>query len=89
MNQRANMAGHSTPHFHNQLGVTRIEVGAKEFMCIGALPPFDHPHVYIDMGGALESVCPYCSTLFVYNASLHGGAIPAECVYHPETVADV
>jgi len=26
--------------------------------------------------------------LFVYNASLHGGAIPAECVYHPETVAD-
>jgi hypothetical protein len=56
-------------------------------MCIGALPPFDHPHVYIDMGAANESVCPYCSTLFVYDGALHGGADPAECVYHPEAVA--
>jgi len=81
------MAEHSTPHYHNQPGVARIRVGAKEFMCIGALPPFDHPHVYIDMGAANESVCPYCSTLFVYDGSLHGGADPAECVYHPEAVA--
>ena len=78
------MAEHSTPHFHNQPGVARIRVGAKEFMCIGALPPFDHPHVYIDMGAANEGVCPYCSTLFVYDAALHGGAAPAECVFHPE-----
>jgi len=39
------MAQHSTPHYHNQPGVARILVGAKEFMCIGALPPFDHPDV--------------------------------------------
>ena len=48
-------------------------------MCIGALPPFDHPHVYIDMGADGEAICPYCSTLYVYDASLHGHSDPAEC----------
>ena len=56
--------------------------GAKEFMCIGALPPFDHPHIFIDMGGESEAVCSYCSTHFVFDAKLHGGADPAECVLH-------
>ena len=64
------MAEHSTPHFHNTPGVAEIRVGAKEFMCIGALPPFDHPHVYLDMGEENEIVCPYCSTLFNYDPSL-------------------
>ena len=75
------MAQHSTPHFHNQSGVAQIRIGAKEFMCIGALPPFDHPHVYIDMGASNEAVCPYCSTHYVYDSALRGGADPAECVY--------
>ena len=44
------MAHASTPHFHNTEGLQKIEVGSKEFMCIGALPPFDHPHIFIDMG---------------------------------------
>jgi hypothetical protein len=48
-------------------------------MCTGALPPFDHPHIYIDMGGDAEAVCPYCSTLYVYDEALHGHANPAEC----------
>ncbi len=81
------MAEHSTPPFHNTPGVAEIRVGAKEFMCIGALPPFDHPHVYIDMGADTQAVCPYCSTLYVYDASLHGGAEPKECVYHAEEPA--
>jgi uncharacterized Zn-finger protein len=81
------MAAHSTPHFHNQPGAAQVRVGAKEFMCIGALPPFDHPHVYIDMGSARETVCPYCSTHYVYDETLHDGADPAECVYHPEAAA--
>jgi uncharacterized Zn-finger protein len=34
------------PHFHNEPGVAVIEIGAKKFMCIGALPPQDHPHVF-------------------------------------------
>jgi uncharacterized Zn-finger protein len=41
------MATHSTPHFHNQPGVPQVRVSAKEFMCVGALPPFDHPHIFI------------------------------------------
>ncbi len=81
------MSEHSTPHYHNQPGVKQVRVGAKEFMCVGALPPFDHPHVFLDMGAADEAICPYCSTLYVYDAALHGGADPAECVYHPESVS--
>jgi hypothetical protein len=48
------------------------------------LPPFDHPHIFIDMGDDNEAVCPYCSTHYVYEASLHGGCVPPECVYIPE-----
>lgn len=81
------MSDHSTPHFHNAPGVASVRVGAREFMCVGAPPPFDHPHIYIDMGAADEAICPYCSTLYVYDASLHGGADPAECVYHPKEAA--
>jgi uncharacterized Zn-finger protein len=83
--QVATMAHGSTPHFHNTEGLAQIEVGAKEFQCIGALPPFDHPHVYIDMGKDNDIVCPYCSTHYVYNASLAAGAaIPASAVYQAD-----
>jgi len=69
------------PHFHNTPGVPVIEIGSQEFMCIGALPPFDHPHVFLDMGDASEIICPYCSTLFRYAADLKAGeARPPECV---------
>ncbi|HWK14290.1 MAG TPA: zinc-finger domain-containing protein [Rhizobiaceae bacterium] len=66
------MAGHSIPHFQNDAGHHRIAIGVKEFKCVGALPPFDHPHVYLDMGDDNEKVCPYCSTLYVYDPSLKG-----------------
>ena len=55
------MAEHIVPHFHNDPGVAVIEIGAREFMCVGAKPPFDHPHVFLDMGGDREIICPYCS----------------------------
>lgn len=64
------MAGGETPKFHNELGVATIAIGAKEFQCIGASPPFDHPHVFIDMGGDEEAVCPYCSTLYRHDPGL-------------------
>jgi uncharacterized Zn-finger protein len=64
------MAGHSIPHFHNSAGHKVIEIGVKKFMSIGALPPFDHPHIYLDMGDDTEIVSPYCSTLFRYNPAL-------------------
>lgn len=67
------MAHSSTPHFHNTEGLRLIEVGSKEFMCVGALPPFDHPHVFLDMGKDTEIVCPYCSTLYKFSADLAPG----------------
>jgi uncharacterized Zn-finger protein len=77
------MADTGIPHFHNQSGVAVIHVGAREFMCIGAKPPFDHPHVFLDMGSDDEIVCPYCSTLFKYEASLPAGACtPPDCAHH-------
>jgi uncharacterized Zn-finger protein len=77
-------ADHATPHFHNQPGVRSVRVGAKEFMCVGALPPFDHPHIFIDMGDAEEAICPYCSTLYIHDAALHGHSDPAECEWRPQ-----
>lgn len=77
------MAEHVVPHFQNDPGVPVIEVGAHEFMCVGATPPYDHPHVFLDMGSANEKVCPYCSTLFVHNATLKADeTVPAGCLYH-------
>ena len=49
------MADHIVPHFHNDPGVAVIEIGAHEFMCVGARPPFDHPHVFLDMGADRKS----------------------------------
>ena len=76
------MAEHVVPHFHNDPGVPVIEIGAKEFMCVGATPPFDHPHIFCDMGDENEIICSYCSTLYRFNATLDPhAAIPAECAY--------
>ena len=77
------MATGATPHFHNSMGVAKIEIGAKEFMCIGAEPPYDHPHVFLDMGAAGEIICPYCSTLYRFSNALGAGqANPAKAEYH-------
>lgn len=78
------MANVNVPHFQNSDGVSQIEIGAKEFMCIGALPPFDHPHIFLDMGADSEIVCPYCSTHYVFNSRLNASAAdPATAVYKP------
>ena len=50
------MASGATPHFQNDMGLDAIEIGAREFMCIGAKPPFDHPHVFCDMGDDNEII---------------------------------
>jgi len=74
------MAGHAVPHFHNDEGHARIEIGVKKFMCIGANEPYDHPHIFLDMGADNEIVCPYCSTLYVYNPKLAPNeTLPAGC----------
>lgn len=79
------MAAGGIPHFHNDMGLASIETGAHEFMCIGAKPPFDHPHVYMDMGANEEMVCPYCSTLYKHNDKLGATeARPAAAVWNNE-----
>ncbi len=64
------MADHIVPHFHNDAGTPVVTIGVKEFMCVGAKPPFDHPHVFLDMGEDDEKICPYCSTLYRFRADL-------------------
>jgi uncharacterized Zn-finger protein len=81
------MADHVVPHFHNTPGEPVIEIGAKEFMCVGAIPPFDHPHVFLDMGDAEEIICPYCSTLYRFDPQLDPRAArPPECALADEFV---
>ncbi len=82
------MAGNTIPHFQNDAGHPAIDIGVKEFMCVGASPPFDHPHVFLDMGSDREKVCPYCSTLFRFNAALGPGETrPEGCLYAGRAVA--
>lgn len=77
------MAVSGVPHFHNDPGVRAIHVGSREFMCIGAKPPFDHPHIFIDMGGEDEAICSYCGTLYKFKASLSSGeADPQACLWN-------
>lgn len=76
------MAHSAVPHFHNEPGVRGIDVGSRELMCIGAKPPFDHPHIFIDMGMADDAICSYCGTLYRYKPSLSPGeAEPRECLW--------
>jgi len=49
---------------------------------MGATPPQDHPHVYLDMGHESQIVCPYCSTLYKYDGTLKATeSEPEDCVY--------
>lgn len=82
------MADKAILHVHNHDGLPRVEVGAHAFMCIGAKPPFDHPHVFLTFGDEHEKVCPYCSTLYVHNEALGAhGAKPADTVWTGEDAA--
>lgn len=66
------MAASLVPHFCNDQGVAKITIGVKEFQCMGARPPHDHPHVFLDMGASGDTLCPYCSTHYVYDPQLPG-----------------
>jgi uncharacterized Zn-finger protein len=67
------------------MGVEMIEIGSHKFMCMGALPPFDHPHVFLTIGDGHEAVCPYCSTHYKFSATLADGAAkPAAARYQEE-----
>jgi uncharacterized Zn-finger protein len=55
------------PLFFNKLGVSSIEIGVTACHCMGALPPHDHPHVYLNISEQNDILCPYCSTEFRLN----------------------
>lgn len=76
------MHAQGTPQFQNDAGSREIRIAVKEFECMGATPPFDHPHIYLDMGRDSEIICPYCSTLYKHDASLHGDeTVPAGAIF--------
>ena len=64
------MADLAVPHFCNDAGVKKIQIGVREFQCMGASPPYDHPHVFLDMGQDGQILCPYCSTLYIHDPRL-------------------
>jgi uncharacterized Zn-finger protein len=73
-----------SPRYLNEIGVHEIRIGAAEFHCIGALPPQDHPHIYLNMEGRKDTMCPYCSTIYIYDARLRADETePAGCFYAP------
>lgn len=68
--------------FRNDNGAKEIRIGLKQFKCIGASPPHDHPHIYLDMGDDDAILCPYCATLFRFDARLNSReAVPSDCSY--------
>ncbi len=76
------MAQSAVAHFQNDQGVETIKIGVKTFMCCGASEPYDHPHVFLDMGSENEIVCPYCSTKYVYSSNLSGNqSDPDGCAF--------
>lgn len=82
------MADTLVPHFANDQGADKIHIGVKEFQCMGARPPHDHPHVYLDMGADSQILCPYCSTLYVFTDRLGPGETePGGCLVSDEDVA--
>ena len=64
------MSGSGYPKFRNDRGVPEICIGVKEFKCIGASPPQDHPQIYINMREADTILCPYCATRFRFDPRL-------------------
>ena len=73
-----NIPQEAIPHLVNDAGVGVIRIHAKEFKCMGASPPFDHPHIFLAMGASSEITCPYCSTQYLYDDKLEKGCT------HPE-----
>jgi uncharacterized Zn-finger protein len=83
------MATSVVPHFANDDGVDRIKVGVRELNCMGARPPYDHPHVFLDMGADKEILCPYCSTVYEFVAGMSPAeSDPPGCVVEVQGLLD-
>ena len=60
----------SIPQYKNDIGAKSIQIGTRNFVCIGETPPMDHPHIFLTMGSGIRKVCLYCNTEYVLNQSL-------------------
>lgn len=69
--------------FRNDQGFPLIRISVRKFACIGASPPEDHPHLYLEMPeNADEILCPYCATRFRFDPALPPAAAdPPVCAY--------
>ena len=77
------MADPIIPYYVNDIGSENIRVSHKKFKCMGASPPLDHPHVFLDMGAEGQVICPYCSTLYVMDSKLGDYETnPAGCTFN-------
>ena len=56
------------PKITNEKGLKTMTIKFKEFNCIGAKPPHDHPHIYLNFGRKKEIICPYCGTVYKFSA---------------------
>jgi uncharacterized Zn-finger protein len=70
------------PKFCNDRGVPQIHIDVKQFECIGASAPHDHPHIYLDMGEDDAILCPYCATRFQFDSAPGGLGVD-----HPDRLA--
>ena len=70
--------------FLNDVGVSEIMIGCRQFECIGALPPHDHPHIFLEMGDRDDVLCPYCATRFIFDDALGPRETrPPNCCFQP------
>ncbi len=82
------MSGGIYPKFRNDRGIPEITIGVKEFECIGASPPHDHPHIYIHMRKLDTILCPYCATQFRFDPRMTPPDVePADCLFLPGEAA--
>ncbi|MEO1786751.1 MAG: zinc-finger domain-containing protein [Pseudomonadota bacterium] len=66
--------------YKNDIGIWKIYIGQKQFVCIGASAPHDHPHIYLQMGDTISIICSYCATHYSYLHELGDDSDPAGCV---------
>ncbi|KAA6404751.1 zinc-finger domain-containing protein [Candidatus Tokpelaia sp.] len=78
------MIQHSLPCFNSDTGSKEIFIGARKFICAGAAAPFDHPHIALNMAAENEILCPYCSTLYRFDADLPDNQLKPAGSFHTQ-----
>ena len=79
------MAHESTPHSTIPKALPGSRSGPRNSSVWAPCPPLTIPTSISHMGKDNEIVCPYCSTLYVFNKALAAGTSePLSAIYHSE-----